>query len=127
MMGDWLLLGTVGVRVIPLVEASVSACLLTCPMVSVRSSSVITCFRGFPCDVLVGVSALVATEVANAITVGPAPRVLVPTVPDWMVGVTLFVLVASPQAASKVSITSTPHTFKISIVLFRENKYTPLP
>src|ERR1700680_101989 len=109
MIGDVLMLVTVMVRLLPVVEAPVPACLLTCPMVSVRSANGITCFWVFPWVVLVGVAASVATTVTILITVGPAPGVLATTVPDWMVGVTLLVLVASLQAASRVSITSTPH------------------
>src|SRR5450759_408151 len=115
-MGDLLVLVMVRVRLTPVVEASVPACLPTGPMVSVRSASVITCFRGFPCGVPLAVT------VTTAITVGPAPGVFAATVPDWMVGVTALVLLLSPQAASRADIARAPHSCKISMVLFRDSR-----
>ena len=103
-------------RLTPIVEASLPACWLALPSVSVRSASFITCWI-FPCPVLVPVfpvgTVVVDATVTIVITVGPVPGVFAATVPDWIVGGITFVLLLSPQAANRMSIASVPQSCKI--------------
>src|SRR5581483_2340768 len=126
-MGALLVFVMVMVRLIPVVEASLPACLLTCPMVSVRSASLTTwpgleVAPGVPVVDVVAVVPVVVVGVSCTIT-GPTPGVLAATVPDWMVGVTLLVLPLPPQAANSMSMANAPHSFKIKANFFRDNTY----